>query len=115
MRATSVRTHVFTGVRGGCADREPTAREPVVDPESEPEGIAGLRLQDVLHRNTVAIALGDPPSGPTDKAVDRVPPLRLRQVELVTLTVELVASVLQPFGHGIRTWPRPDVHIASGR
>ena len=37
--------------------------------------------------------------------------LRLGEREPVPLTVVLVGPSSRRFGHGISTWPRPDVHL----
>ena len=63
-------------------------------------------MQNVSEFDAVRLSLSHMPRNPADEAVDRVRMLQLRQRQLMSSTLELVAAVLETVRPG-------DEHLAS--
>src|SRR5207245_6389447 len=72
MSAAPVGTRVRADAPGRCPHPESAVRWRIFDAEREREGIARLRIEDVLHHGPVRLALEGGPGSRADEAVDRV-------------------------------------------
>src|SRR5215471_1028753 len=98
MRTTAIGTRNRADVPSRCPHPKTARRERIFDAEPEGERVAGLRMEDVFHKNLVRLACNGPPAGPADEPMDGVVALWLVEWQLVAAPVELVAAILQSVG-----------------
>src|SRR5215208_3966777 len=98
MVAASVGARGVPAIGSGRLHAQALVGEPILDAERQTERVAGPRMQHVLHHDPVLRALGGDPGGPADEPVDGVLLLEVVDRELVVLSVEAVAAILDSVG-----------------